>query len=205
MLQVWRRSLYLTCLLAEKTCDTSPHVQVDDNIRDGYVEDVASLIKRKHDYIVALFGISLTSLHDINEFTLSCKAGKYSVWAELDKNARIMVMDALFDLSNAFAAVLKAKSTTLKPTNESPIIQDVNATSYVGAAGVRDVQPISDTLFRPLVAEPAFVGVNVSIPRQVVEKVSTRLEHTLYGYFIGNRMAFPVVEYYARNNWGNMG
>nr|GEW48735.1 zinc knuckle CX2CX4HX4C [Tanacetum cinerariifolium] len=35
----------------------------------------------------------------------------------------------------------------------------------------------------------------------VVEKVSTRFEHTLYGYFIGKRMAFPVVEYYARNNW----
>ncbi|GKD92957.1 zinc knuckle CX2CX4HX4C containing protein [Tanacetum coccineum] len=33
------------------------------------------------------------------------------------------------------------------------------------------------------------------------EKVSTRFEHTLYGYFIGKRMAFPVVEYYARNNW----
>nr|GEX54975.1 hypothetical protein [Tanacetum cinerariifolium] len=31
--------------------------------------------------------------------------------------------------------------------------------------------------------------------------VSTRLEHTLYGYFIGKRMAFPVVEYYAKNNW----
>ncbi|GJU68162.1 reverse transcriptase domain-containing protein [Tanacetum coccineum] len=35
----------------------------------------------------------------------------------------------------------------------------------------------------------------------VVEKVSTRFEHTLYGYFNGKRMAFSVVEYYARNNW----
>ncbi|GJX76687.1 zinc knuckle CX2CX4HX4C containing protein [Tanacetum coccineum] len=54
-------------------------------------------------------------------------------------------------------------------------------------------------------ADPVFDGVNISIPRKVVEKVSTRFEHTLYGYFIGKRMAFPVVEYYARNNWAKHG
>ncbi|GJT91012.1 zinc knuckle CX2CX4HX4C containing protein [Tanacetum coccineum] len=46
-----------------------------------------------------------------------------------------------------------------------------------------------------------FMLLNISIPRKVVEKVSTRFEHTLYGYFIGKRMVFLVVEYYARNNW----
>ncbi|GJY68074.1 zinc knuckle CX2CX4HX4C containing protein [Tanacetum coccineum] len=35
--------------------------------------------------------------------------------------------------------------------------------------------------------------------------VSTRFEHTLYGYFIGKIMAFLVVEYYARNNWAKHG
>ncbi|GKF45217.1 zinc knuckle CX2CX4HX4C containing protein, partial [Tanacetum coccineum] len=39
----------------------------------------------------------------------------------------------------------------------------------------------------------------------VVEKVSTRFEHTLYGYFMGKRIAFPVVKYYARNNWAKHG
>ena len=55
------------------------------------------------------------------------------------------------------------------------------------------------------VDEAVCEGVNVSIPRRVVEKVNARLEHTLYGYFIGNRMAFPVVEYYVRNNWAKYG
>lgn len=54
-------------------------------------------------------------------------------------------------------------------------------------------------------AESVCNGVNVSIPRRVVEKVSARLEHTLYGYFIGNRMAFLVVEYFVRNNWAKYG
>ncbi|GKC79357.1 zinc knuckle CX2CX4HX4C containing protein, partial [Tanacetum coccineum] len=55
------------------------------------------------------------------------------------------------------------------------------------------------------VADPVFDGVNIFIPRKVIEKVSTRFEHTLYSYFIGKRMVFPVVEYYARNNWAKHG
>ncbi|GJT24124.1 zinc knuckle CX2CX4HX4C containing protein [Tanacetum coccineum] len=85
---------------------------------------------------------------------------------------------------------------------------DINtkSTSYAGVAGTsaKD-QPKVNSNFRPLVADPVFDGVNISIPRKVVEKVSTRFEHTLYGYFIGKRMAFPVVEYYARKNWAKHG
>ncbi|GJU18201.1 hypothetical protein Tco_1146167 [Tanacetum coccineum] len=86
-----------------------------------------------------------------------------------------------------------------------PIVQSVDinkSTSYAGVAGgsAKD-QPNVNSNFRTLVADPVFDGVNIFIPRKVVEKVSTRFEHTLYGYFIGKRMAFPVVEYYARNNW----
>ncbi|GKC33957.1 zinc knuckle CX2CX4HX4C containing protein [Tanacetum coccineum] len=62
-------------------------------------------------------------------------------------------------------------------------------------------QPKVNSNFRTLVADPVFYGVNIFIPRKNFEKVSTRFEHTLYGYFIGKRMAFSVVEYYARNNW----
>lgn len=119
----------------------------------------------KHDYIVALFGVSLSTLEDINEFTLSCEAGKYPVWAELDSNARTMVIDAIEDLWNAFVGEIKAKSTTPKPTNESPIVQAVDINT-VGDAGLRDAQPIIDTPFRPPVAEPVFEGVNISIPPQ---------------------------------------
>ncbi|GKC90157.1 hypothetical protein Tco_1150806, partial [Tanacetum coccineum] len=91
-----------------------------------------------------------------------------------------------------------------------PIVQfvDINtkSTSYVGAASTsaKD-QPKVNSNFRHLVVDPVFDGVNISIPRKVVKKVSTRFEHTLYGYFIGKRMAFLVVEYYARNNWAKHG
>ncbi|GJS23011.1 zinc knuckle CX2CX4HX4C containing protein [Tanacetum coccineum] len=40
---------------------------------------------------------------------------------------------------------------------------------------------------------------------EVVKKVESRLEHTLYGYFLGQRLAFPVVEYFAKTNWAKHG
>ncbi|GKE25535.1 hypothetical protein Tco_1440919, partial [Tanacetum coccineum] len=58
--------------------------------------------------------------------------------------------------------------------------------SYAGAAGTNKViQPKEQANFRPMVSEKVFDGINISIPRKVIEKVSVRLEHTLYGYFIG--------------------
>ncbi|GJU23252.1 hypothetical protein Tco_1156594 [Tanacetum coccineum] len=92
-----------------------------------------------------------------------------------------------------------------KDSLSDPIVQSVDintkSTSYAGAAGASTKeQPQVNSNFRPLVVEPVFNGVNISIPCKVVKKVSARLEHTLYGYFIGKRLAFPVVEYYARNN-----
>ncbi|GKB61492.1 hypothetical protein Tco_0917678 [Tanacetum coccineum] len=109
-------------------------------------------------------------------------AGKYDeLLSELTNEDPIETLEALVDESTI-------------PSD--PIVQfvDINkSTSYAGVAGgsVKD-QPNVNSNFRTLVADPAFDGVNISIPRKVVEKVSTRFEHTLYGYFIGKRMAFIV-------------
>ncbi|GKA00236.1 retrovirus-related pol polyprotein from transposon TNT 1-94 [Tanacetum coccineum] len=48
-------------------------------------------------------------------------------------------------------------------------------------------------------------GANVVIPMAVVEKMSNRFENTLYGYFIGHRLAFPLVENYVKNAWVKYG
>ncbi|GKD79561.1 zinc knuckle CX2CX4HX4C containing protein [Tanacetum coccineum] len=44
-------------------------------------------------------------------------------------------------------------------------------------------------------------GANVAIPLAAVEEVSKRFDNTLYGYFIGKSLAFPVVENYVHNAW----
>ncbi|GJZ30728.1 zinc knuckle CX2CX4HX4C containing protein [Tanacetum coccineum] len=48
-------------------------------------------------------------------------------------------------------------------------------------------------------------GANVAIPMSAVKDVSDRFENTLYGYFIGKRLAFPVVENYVKNAWKKFG
>ncbi|XP_021968930.1 uncharacterized protein LOC110864167 [Helianthus annuus] len=46
---------------------------------------------------------------------------------------------------------------------------------------------------------------DVVIPREVVKKVQEKFDNVLYGYFLGNRLPFPVVEYYAKNVWAKYG
>ncbi|GJQ99754.1 putative reverse transcriptase domain-containing protein [Tanacetum coccineum] len=48
-------------------------------------------------------------------------------------------------------------------------------------------------------------GAAVAIPLEAVEAVSSRFVNTLYGYFIGNRLAFPLVENYVKNAWAKYG
>ncbi|GJU36425.1 zinc knuckle CX2CX4HX4C containing protein [Tanacetum coccineum] len=48
-------------------------------------------------------------------------------------------------------------------------------------------------------------GAAVALPLEAVEAVSSRFINTLYGYFIGDRLAFPLVENYVKNTWAKYG
>ncbi|GKB44154.1 zinc knuckle CX2CX4HX4C containing protein [Tanacetum coccineum] len=48
-------------------------------------------------------------------------------------------------------------------------------------------------------------GAAVAIPMEAVEEVCSRFSNTLYGYFIGKRLAFPLVENYVKNTWAKFG
>ncbi|GJV63640.1 zinc knuckle CX2CX4HX4C containing protein [Tanacetum coccineum] len=48
-------------------------------------------------------------------------------------------------------------------------------------------------------------GASVAIPLEAMEEVSSRFANTLYGYFIGKRLAFPLVENYVKNTWAKYG
>ncbi|GJX76499.1 zinc knuckle CX2CX4HX4C containing protein [Tanacetum coccineum] len=123
--------------------------------------------------VAATFGVPLTTVGDLHKLINDIEAGKHDeLLSEMTNNDRMETLDALGTICNSIQA------------------DNNNA----------DVIPFNSN-FRTLVADPVFDGVNISIPRKVFKKVSTRFEHTLYGYFIGKRMAFPVVEDYVRNNW----
>nr|GEV13307.1 putative reverse transcriptase domain-containing protein [Tanacetum cinerariifolium] len=48
-------------------------------------------------------------------------------------------------------------------------------------------------------------GDAVAIPFEAVEEVKSRFSNTLYGFFIGKRLAFPLVENYVKNTWAKYG
>ncbi|GJR42461.1 zinc knuckle CX2CX4HX4C containing protein [Tanacetum coccineum] len=172
-------------------------------------------------------GVPLTTVGDLHKLINDTEAGKHDeLLFEMTNDDRMETMDAIGTICKSFQAdnnnvdvipckVSHVDDSISRNVDEStipsdPIIQSVDintkSTSYVGVAGTsaKD-QPKVNSNFHTLVADPVYDGVNISISRKVVEKVSTRFEHTLYGYFIRNRIAFSVVEYYARNNWEKHG
>ncbi|KAK1424454.1 hypothetical protein QVD17_19784 [Tagetes erecta] len=48
-------------------------------------------------------------------------------------------------------------------------------------------------------------GVDVVLPRESFKIVQEKLGFTLYGYFLGDRVAYPVVEYFVKMNWQKYG
>ncbi|GJX09366.1 zinc knuckle CX2CX4HX4C containing protein, partial [Tanacetum coccineum] len=146
--------------------------------------------------------LPLKTLVDYENFANGIEMGTYEVWSKLTSQQRKAILKTA---SAGWTTLMELKSAT-PDLGGSPKTFASVLNPGLGAAGAsaKD-QPKVNSNFRPLVADPVFDGVNISIPRKVVEKVSTRFEHTLYGHFIGKRMAFPVVEYYARNNWAKHG
>ncbi|GJT98144.1 zinc knuckle CX2CX4HX4C containing protein [Tanacetum coccineum] len=142
--------------------------------------------------IAEFFGVPFKTMADFDNLTRDIEMGKYEEFlSQLTEERRDEVMEAIFDYWMPFQGM----SSKVSPND--PIIKSLDIitkpTSYAGAAGenAKD-QPKVNLNFRPLVADHVFNGLNISIPRKVVENVSTRFEHTLYGYFIGKRMAYPV-------------
>ncbi|GJT36585.1 zinc knuckle CX2CX4HX4C containing protein [Tanacetum coccineum] len=57
----------------------------------------------------------------------------------------------------------------------------------------------------PLTNDEVIEGAHVTLPLAAAEEVSKRFINTLYGYFIGKRLAFPIVENYVKNVWAKYG
>ncbi|KAI3802202.1 hypothetical protein L1987_30332 [Smallanthus sonchifolius] len=59
--------------------------------------------------------------------------------------------------------------------------------------------------FRHMESSDKVDGVDVVIPLSSVKEVNDRFANTLYGYFLGKRLAYPVVDYFVKNNWAKYG
>ncbi|GJX87446.1 zinc knuckle CX2CX4HX4C containing protein [Tanacetum coccineum] len=145
-----------------------------DSDTDIMVSDVNALNIPNHDVVAELFGVSLKSYKDIDDFTKGIELGKYPMWLELTREKRKEVLDTIGDIWDALVEVTRASSS-------DPVVsKSTKSTSYVGVAGASaNDQPKVSSNFCPLVVDPIFDGVNISIHHKVVEKAG--LETVLEG------------------------
>lgn len=59
--------------------------------------------------------------------------------------------------------------------------------------------------FRYVTNEEKVNKADVTIPLDSVDEVKSRFANTLFGYFLGKRLAFPIVENYVKNTWAKYG
>ncbi|GJV42096.1 hypothetical protein Tco_1420536 [Tanacetum coccineum] len=83
--------------------------------------------------------------------------------------------------------------------------QIVNKSSLLFAVVVQDRPAKRMVKIKELRNDEKVEGAAVAIPLSVVEEVSARFSNTLYGYFIGKRLAFRLVENYVQNTWAKFG
>nr|GEY97038.1 RING-H2 finger protein ATL70-like [Tanacetum cinerariifolium] len=151
----------------------APKDSNDNNVESGFQSTpvIHSVINFK------LFGVSLKTLKDFEDFIKNIRLGNSEVWLKLSEDKCQENYDTLCAMFKAFKAKNINDSIPSKVTPSDPIVQSVDintkSTSYVGAAGAcAKNQPKVTSNFRPLMANLTFDGVNISIPRKVVKKSS---------------------------------
>nr|GFA58284.1 hypothetical protein [Tanacetum cinerariifolium] len=49
------------------------------------------------------------------------------------------------------------------------------------------------------------MGINVHVSEESTREIIKRFVNTAYGFFLGKRVAYPIVANYVRNTWGKYG
>ncbi|GJV39558.1 zinc knuckle CX2CX4HX4C containing protein [Tanacetum coccineum] len=158
----------------------------DNNMEDVLVHETTSNVtgsfgadKSNEDIVVALFGVSLSSIEDLDVLTRKIEAGDYD---ELKKGMTSVEWEAGMGAIEAEWKKLLANvtSTTNVPNNEgigpkedTLIVKSVSFTksvSYVQATGASSTKPSTGKAnFHHLVSDNVFDGVQLSIPMNVVQ------------------------------------
>ncbi|GJZ25311.1 zinc knuckle CX2CX4HX4C containing protein [Tanacetum coccineum] len=105
---------------------------------------------------------------------------------------------------------------------EDDQVEKVTVTGSNDGDATANMQPASDKVYNSFASvlkhtgkcvaeivelrnEECVEGAAVTLPLAAIEEVSSRFENTLYGYFVGKRLAYQVVENYVNNVWSKYG
>nr|GEV59418.1 hypothetical protein [Tanacetum cinerariifolium] len=157
--------------------------------------------------------------------------GSFSMGPDVEMPANTMESTKNIGVSNLLGLASKIRNIDGKPLH-SAIRNIVPSSGIEGAAlhempanSVKDMMPakpkhVQHNSFVSIVQnqpskkvvkikelrnEERVKGAAVAIPLDEVEAISSHFVNTLYGYFIGNRLAFPLVENYVKNTWAKYG
>ncbi|XP_021985761.1 uncharacterized protein LOC110881945 [Helianthus annuus] len=108
------------------------------------------------------------------------------------------MINIIDELTKVTSSVPLEKESTVGQNDTTNGQGSVKKPSFVSVLKT-DVQ--EKVKFRFLETENVIDDVDVTIPLESVKKVQSRFENVIYGYFLGKRLAFPVVEYFAKNKW----
>lgn len=98
---------------------------------------------------------------------------------------------------------MQPESEVMKEGSE--VISDVGENAATVFEPVTYAEKLKDNIkankvnFRVLNTE-FMEGADVVLPKEAVKTVNDRFKHTLYGYFLQKRLAFPVVDYFDKKN-----
>ncbi|GJW75290.1 hypothetical protein Tco_0134660, partial [Tanacetum coccineum] len=117
----------------------------------------------------------------------------------IEGNLRMPMYSVTFTkpLNDKVAAVNEASLGDITHiTKEKDPIQAKEKLSF---ASVMNEQPLKNAVkIKELRNELSVNGAAMTIPIEAVEAVNARFINTFYGYFIGDRLAFPLVENYVK-------
>ncbi|GJY49040.1 hypothetical protein Tco_0438996 [Tanacetum coccineum] len=148
-------------------CDGSPKVSNSSPL----ISHTATINMPRRLYnvdVAATFEVPLTIVVNLHMLINGIESGKHDVLLSgMTNDERMAIMDALGTICNS----IKADNTNADVIPCRFVDINTKSTSYAGAAGAsaKD-QPKFNSNFHPLVDDLVFDGVNISIPRKVVEK-----------------------------------
>lgn len=84
----------------------------------------------------------------------------------------------------------------------APKVVVVNAQTEPASFVSKDIKKVSLSVLKN---DNKVLGCNVEIPLAAVQEVCDLFANTICGYFIGKRLAFPIVDMYVKNVWAKYG
>ncbi|KAJ0839064.1 putative transcription factor interactor and regulator CCHC(Zn) family [Helianthus annuus] len=144
-------------------------------------------------------------------------AARFNIIDELEKNSvpyeagnlrsatRVSDWEGIKQATKIYTQKLESKDAALVGHGNSHTSAKTEPVPLSFAKVVNNTTEKVKVNFRSLVSPVMHEGCDVVLSRESVRAVQVKLANTLYGYFLGDRVAYPVVEYFVKNQWKRYG